>query len=153
AAVAAQVQREAGRLAPEGYSPIGSYPDEQLLALNAALAAASGQSAELVLGPFGGHLFCSFARLYPAVFVHVSSSESFPSRINTYIPAEVKKLYPDARFPAFECRKIDAGGGGLEMVYRSSRPLAALAEGLIRGCVAHFGDRIDVRREDTVGAA
>jgi len=33
-------------------------------------------------------------------------------------------------------------------VYHSKRPLADLAEGLIRGCIAHFGEAIEVERHD-----
>ena len=36
----------------------------------------------------------------------------------------------------------------LVVTYRSTRPFAALAEGLIRGCVAHYGEPIEVETED-----
>jgi hypothetical protein len=58
----------------------------------------------------------------------------------------VKKLYPNAEFPRFEVRA--RAPGRLEMVYRLHRPLADLADGMIRGCVAWFGDPIDVVRQD-----
>jgi hypothetical protein len=38
------------------------------------------------------------------------------------------------------------------MSYRSSRPLADLAEGLIQGCIEHFDDPVRVVREDLPGA-
>jgi hypothetical protein len=57
----------------------------------------------------------------------------------------VKKLYPDAEFPRFE---VHASPGNLELVYRSRRPLADVAEGMIRGCIAWFGDRVDLDRQD-----
>jgi hypothetical protein len=38
------------------------------------------------------------------------------------------------------------------MAYRSTRPFADLADGLIRGCIDHFGKPIDVAREDVPGA-
>jgi hypothetical protein len=34
------------------------------------------------------------------------------------------------------------------MLYRSTRPFADLAEGLIMGCIEHLGECIDVQRED-----
>jgi hypothetical protein len=37
------------------------------------------------------------------------------------------------------------------MGYRSARPLADLADGLIRGCIEHFGEPIRVVREDLPG--
>ena len=37
------------------------------------------------------------------------------------------------------------------MIYRSRRRLADLAQGLIEGCIAHFGEEVAVRREDLEG--
>jgi hypothetical protein len=37
------------------------------------------------------------------------------------------------------------------MTYRSQRPFADLAQGLIEGCVEHFGEPIDVQRENLDG--
>jgi hypothetical protein len=71
-------------------------------------------------------------------------------RINTYVHGEVQKLYPDAEFPAFDVRSPEPGR--LELGYHSSRPLADLAEGLIRGCIAHFGQPIQVERHEPPGA-
>lgn len=68
------------------------------------------------------------------------------SGIESYIHGELRKLYPDAEFPSFECRVT--GSGRLEMVYRSRRGLADLAEGLILGCASHFGETVELQRED-----
>jgi hypothetical protein len=38
--------------------------------------------------------------------------------------------------------------GCLRLTYQSSRPFAPLAEGLIRGCLAHFGEDADIEVED-----
>ncbi len=38
--------------------------------------------------------------------------------------------------------------GRLTMLYRSSRPFADLAEGLIAGCIAHFGEPIVMHRDN-----
>ena len=57
----------------------------------------------------------------------------------------VRKLYPDAQLPSFECTSEP---GRLAMLYRSTRPFADLAEGLIMGCIEHLGECIDVQRED-----
>jgi hypothetical protein len=79
-------------------------------------------------------------------FEDVSSSFDFLQRIDHYIHVEVGKLYPDAELPSFDC---DASQPGcLHLTYRSSRPFAALAEGLIRGCVAHYGEAVDIAVED-----
>jgi hypothetical protein len=62
---------------------------------------------------------------------------------------EVLKLYPDAELPRFEY--ITSEPGRLTIIYRSTRGFADLAAGLIDGCIEHFGENIDVQREDLSG--
>lgn len=56
------------------------------------------------------------------------------------------KLYPQAQLPTFETAEHTPER--LLLIYRSSRGLADLAEGLIRGCIGHYGETIRLRRED-----
>lgn len=144
------VERElpsaAGQLGHGAYSPLGSYPDDELLALVARAGAAADVPATEVLRRFGAHLFRTLATLYPVFVDGIGSSLQLLGGIETYVHGEVKKLYPDAEFPRFEVRA--RAQGHLEMVYRSRRPLADLAEGMIRGCIAWFGDRVDIDRHD-----
>jgi hypothetical protein len=51
--------------------------------------------------------------------------------------------------PSFVCETPRPGS--LQVTYRSTRPFAVLAEGLIRGCVAHYGEVIDIDMEDLSG--
>ena len=62
------------------------------------------------------------------------------------VHVEIRKLYPDAELPDFDCQS--PRGGSLHMTYLSDRPFASLAEGLIRGCIAHYGQSVDVQVED-----
>jgi len=128
------------------YSPVMSYSDEELFALVARTSEAAGVEIPEVLRRFGAYLFRTFANLYPVFLDGVESAMELLRGIETYVHGEVKKLYPDAEFPSFEVRAPAAGR--LELLYRSRRPLADLAEGLIQGCVAHFGERITIRRQD-----
>jgi hypothetical protein len=73
------------------------------------------------------------------------------ARINTHVHDEVRRLHPDAEFPHFDVERPPTGG--LALVYRSRRGLADLAEGLIRGCIAHFGDQVSLERHDSPGDA
>jgi hypothetical protein len=136
----------AGQVGIGAYSPLGSYPEEELLGLVARAGEVAGIPAPDVLRRFGAHLFRTLATVYPVFVDGVGSSLEFLGGIETYVHGEVKKLYPDTEFPHFEVR---AGTPGrLELVYRSRRPLADLADGMIRGCVAWFGDRVDIDRRD-----
>jgi len=138
-AAAAQVEVRA-------YSPLGSYPEDELLALVARAGKAAGLPVSDVLRRFGAQLFRTLATIYPVFLDGVGSAFELLGGIETYVHGEVKKLYPDAEFPGFEVHT--RAPGGLELVYRSRRPLADLAEGMMRGCIAWFGDRVDLHRQD-----
>src|SRR4029077_6606303 len=66
------VERElpaaAGHLGTEAYSPLGTYPEEDLLMLVRRAADAAGKPVDEVLRRYGTHLFRTLATLYP-VFV------------------------------------------------------------------------------------
>jgi len=142
--------RLGARVSAPAFSPTQSYDVGELVVLVARVAGETGMTVPAVLESFGVTLFARFAALYPVFFYEVDSALSLLARIETYVHGEVKKLYPDAEFPRFEC--VERAPGTLEMTYRSTRPLADVAEGLIRGCIEHFGDAIEVRREDLPGA-
>ena len=128
------------------YDGAAAYPHAELVELVGRVAHATAVSEGELLRRFGAHLFTRFAAIYPVFFFEIDSAITFLAQINGYVHEEVQKLHPDAQFPHFDCVPRDAGG--LEMVYRSSRPFADLAEGLIRGCIAYFGDAIDLARTD-----
>jgi hypothetical protein len=136
----------ASRVAGRSYSALETYPEDGLHDLVTGVAEAAGMPAQEVLRRFGAHLFRTLATLYPVFLDGVESALDLLAGIETYVHGEVKKLYPDAEFPRFEVRARKRGS--LELIYRSRRPLADLAEGMIQGCVAWFGDRIEVDRED-----
>jgi len=100
-----------------------------------------------LLHTYGKHLFSRFVVLYPEFFESGANAFDLLERVEGMIHTEVRKLYPDAELPSFEYRRD--GNRELEMHYRSNRPLADFAAGLIDGCVAHFGDAIEVSRRDS----
>lgn len=122
------------------------YDPAELLALVDRVAAGATMTRGAVLERFGAHLFGRFAALYPVFFVEAASAMDLLRTINTYVHGEVQKLYPGASFPHFDVEAPSPRR--LELAYRSARPLADLADGLIRGCVAHFGESIEIERHD-----
>ena len=133
-------------LAPGAYSALANYPEDELRGLVGRASEVAGLPRDEVLRRFGAHLFRSLATLYPVFLDGVGSALELLAGIETYVHGEVQKLYPDAEFPRFEVR--GDGRKRLELTYRSERPLADLAEGMIRGCIAWFGERIDLERVD-----
>lgn len=131
------------------YTAVGTYDHAELLALVETLGALTGQPVPDLVRAFGEHLFGRFVVGYPQLFTGVGSAFAFLSRIEGYIHVEVKKLYPDAELPRFTCEARSADQ--LVLRYESTRPFADLAEGLMLGCCAHFGEPIDITRADESG--
>lgn len=132
--------------AVDALPPSGPPSAERLVALIHTAAAAAGIPADELERRFGTHLFGRFAALYPVFFVDAGSALTILAELDGKVHAEVRKLHPDAEFPSFET--LRRGPHRIELRYRSTRPFATLAEGLIRGCIAHFGERLEVRRLD-----
>jgi hypothetical protein len=128
------------------YNAVETYDFADMLGLVDAAAARIEGGRPEVLRTFGTHLFGRFAALYPIFFFDAESALDLLGGINTYVHDEVQKLYPDAQFPHFDVERGSADR--MALVYRSARPLADLAEGLIRGCIAHFGRPVTVERDD-----
>ena len=126
------------------YTAVGTYPHEEIIALVVALSAETGVPVPDLVSAFGKHLFGRFALAYPRFFEGITSSFQFLSGIENVIHAEVRKLYPDAELPTFE---VEQGHNTLALTYFSEHPFADLAQGLIEGCIAHFGEAIQVQRE------
>jgi hypothetical protein len=142
----ARLRTRDGERATERYHAAGNYEHTELLDLADQLAASAGTTRADLLRRFGRALFGHFAAMYPAFVAGTESALTFLANLEPYVHRELQELYVDAQFPVLECTWLD--GGWLRMIYRSRRRLADLAEGLIEGCIAHFGEAIGVRRED-----
>jgi hypothetical protein len=123
------------------------YPLDALLRLVRHTAEAARLTPAGVLQRFGIHLFGRFAALYPAFFVDGMTCFEFLGGLDTRVHGEVLKLHPGAEFPRFDAVRPDTDR--LELVYRSERGLADLAEGLLLGCIAHFGESIALERDSS----
>ncbi len=128
------------------YTTLGIYDHKEMLQLVTHLAAETGSSKQELMRAFGEHLFTRFLDTYPQLFAGIDSALDFLRRVEDYIHVEVRKLYPDAELPSFQCWMVNSAQ--LSMTYRSKRPFAALAEGLIRGCIDHFDEHVDLEITD-----
>jgi hypothetical protein len=128
------------------YTAVGTYPVGEMAALLGALSEATSTPPKELLGVFGRHLAGRFARGFPAFFAASQSALEFLERVDDYIHVEVRKLYPDAELPTFECHR--PGPGALVMTYSSPRRLADFAEGLMHGVAEHYGELLTIERDD-----
>lgn len=120
------------------FTSLGNYPDADLFKLVGAASAALKLPPEAIVKWFGTEILPLLAGHYPQLFTPHKTSRAFILTLNNVIHPEVKKLYPGADTPDFD---FDANSPDvLVMHYRSKRKLCALAEGLVEGAAAHFGE-------------
>jgi hypothetical protein len=143
---------ERAELASGGiYTAVGTYDHREMVKLVSCLSKETGVDASELLRSFGSYMFGRFYVLFPKYFEGIDSSFAFLQRIEDYIHVEVRKLYPEAELPSF--RSVLSQPGRMTLTYRSTRPFAPLAEGLIRGCVAHYREAADIQVEDLSNGA
>lgn len=128
------------------YTAVGTYPHGEIVSMVVALSQRSGVAAGDLIRLFGQYLFGRFVQTYPAFFQGVTGAFQFLAGIEDIIHAEVLKLYPDAELPRFIVEHHDQHR--LVLLYQSPRHFEDLAEGLMHGCVAHFGEPIRIEREE-----
>lgn len=129
-----------------GYTSVGSYNHQDLLAMVSVLSEETGVASSDLVRAFGKHLFQAFLNNYPHVFNDVHSTEELMRKVEDTIHVEVRKLSPDAELPQFEFSH--GTGGEFEVTYRSRRPFALLAEGLLEAAIHHFEEDVVLDRMD-----
>ena len=128
------------------YTSVGSYDHAELLRLAERLAIETGKPLHELLVVFADAVFHLFTRRYASLIAGAASCFDFLGRIETYIHVEVRKLYPDAELPTFVYPRRD--DDTLVMEYRSPRPMAIFAEGLILASIRHYGEPIRLAVDD-----
>lgn len=128
------------------YTTVGTYNHEELLALVAALSNLTDTPIPNLVRTFGKHLFGRLAAGHPGFLKGVDCSFDFLQMIENHIHVEVRKLYPDAELPSFEEERPNPNQ--LILTYKSQRPFADLALGLIEGCIDHFDERVEITYQE-----
>lgn len=133
------------------YTAVGTYDPRELVNILERLSQATNSPANVLLQQFGTYLFGVLAQAYPALIQPSKDAFSLLASIEGVIHVEVCKLYPDAQLPRFTHEQV--GPDRMILNYNSERAFADLAEGLLRGCFAHFGEQIRIDRQDLSGGA
>jgi len=133
------------------YTAVGNYDHAEMVAMVKELSTVTKLPLNALLSTFGEHVFLVFTKNYGHFFAEANGAIHFLSHIEDYIHVEVRKLYPDAELPSFSYPACPAGE--LVMEYRSPRPMAAFAEGLVRATVRHYGDPLTLLVEDISSGA
>lgn len=138
---------ENAKLESDGaYTAVGTYHHSEMVQLVTNLSRETGIEIPVLLRLFGERLFQSFSVKYAHFLKHASSAFDFLERLESYVHAEVQKLYPEAELPRFECSRT--ADGKMTMIYRSHRSLGDVAHGLMIGCFRYFEEDVRIQRED-----
>jgi hypothetical protein len=124
------------------WTTLGSYPDEQLTMLVDAAAERFELPPHQVQRLVGQGTFSGLAAQHPELLEDHKSSRTVLLDLNGIIHPEVMKLYPGAEVPWFEV--TEQADGLLHLHYRSRRALGPLAEGLVVGAAAYFGETVEL---------
>ncbi len=131
------------------YTTVGTYDYQEMIALVKELGHVTGISPVELERAFGEYLFTRFPQQYPYLFEGETDAFAMLQNIDSYIHAEVRKLYPDAELPHITCEWLDAKT--LRVRYTSHRPFGDLAEGLVRGCLAFYQTPLNLVRRNVQG--
>jgi hypothetical protein len=126
------------------FTAVGSYPDEQFMALVAAACDRFELEQDDLVRWFGKQAMPLFAARYPSFFEGHTSARSFVLTLNAVIHPEVRKLFPGADVPNFHFASPDERT--IELGYVSPRKLCSFAEGLVEGAAAHFGETVTMHQ-------
>jgi hypothetical protein len=132
------------------YTSVGTYPFEEMVALVSAASAITRIPLPALLEDFGRFCFAAWVTELPHEFAGKDLFDVLQN-VDDFHEREVRKLYPDAELPSF--RTVARDQARLSMEYRSCKPLADLAAGVIRGAADHLStpvriERCPMRRED-----
>ncbi len=127
------------------YTATGTYPFCEMGALVGSAMKESGLPVATLLKAFGRHLLTYFVTSNPHHFAEANNTFDFLHFVEDHIHVDVRKLYPDAELPTFEM--IDHTDKKFVMIYKSSRGLGDLCEGLIEGCLEHYGEEGVITQE------
>jgi hypothetical protein len=84
---------------PGAYTAVGSYSDDDLLAIVGAASQATGMSTDDVLRHVGRYSVPPLAQRFPEFFELHRGLRTFLPSLNSVIHPEVRKLYPGAQPP------------------------------------------------------
>lgn len=131
-----------------GYTSVGTYPFQEMVALITAYVARCGQSMPFVMEQFGEFCFASWVKKFPHLFAERDLFDVLAG-IDTFHESEVRKLYPDAELPSFKV--VHRSANKLVLDYRSCKPLADLAVGVIRQAGRHLSCPVEISYAPAAG--
>lgn len=128
------------------YTAVGTYDHREMVAIISELSRSCDVPEEALYIAFGHHVMAVFEADYAGFFEQPRNTFEFLATLEDVIHVEVQKLYPDAELPSFQYEMLS--GDEMAIEYRSARPFAYLARGLIEATIAHYDESITIEHQD-----
>lgn len=136
------VNRILDELEPElknsAFTSVNHYPSKDLKTMLAAASRAMNEPVADMVRDFGTFLF---RHLMSKLGMHVEEYDTWQAmltNVEVAIHESVQKLEPERKIPVF-LTPVEDANSALSLHYKSPRGMADLAEGLILGCLQHYG--------------
>ncbi len=130
-------------LASEIYTPLRSYPDEQMLALVQEAVAMTGKSANALLEDFGEFLVPTYVSLYGNLLKPGWKTLEVLEHTEETIHRVVRLRHEGAAPPRLKTERT--GPNEVVMTYDSPRKLCAVARGIGRGVAKAFQEMLTIQ--------
>jgi hypothetical protein len=129
-------------LSDEIYTPLRSYPDEQLVALVGAAVELTGAQPTALLEAFGEFLVPRYLALYGKLLKPEWRTLDVLEQAENTIHRVVRMREPGALPPRLQAQRVSPTA--VKIHYDSPRKLCAVARGISRGIAGHFAERLSI---------
>lgn len=132
-------------LSDEIYTPLRSYPDEQIMALVGAAVKLTGADVTALLEGFGEFLAPRYIALYGKLLKPEWRTLDVLENAENTIHRVVRLREEGALPPRLQAQRTSPTS--ISMTYDSPRKLCAVARGIARGIAARFGEPLSITDE------
>lgn len=137
----AELVRGAG-LASEIYTPLRSYPDEQILALVGQAVTMTGFTATSLLEEFGEALVPTYLSIYGNLIKPEWRTLEVIEHTEETIHRVVRMKHPGAQPPRLSAERTKPNE--VVLTYDSPRRLCAVARGIVKGVAKQFKELVTI---------
>jgi len=133
---------EKAGLTGEIYTPLRSYPDEQLMRLVGAAVELTSSEPTALLEAFGEYLAPRYITLYGKLLKPEWRTLEVLENAENTIHRVVRMREPGALPPRLQAQRV--APNVISITYDSPRKLCAVARGIARGIAVQFGEQLTV---------
>jgi len=137
--------RAAAGLSDRVYTPVGVYPDDDVVALIGATAASTQSPVDDVLQDFGEFIVPDLVEIYGSLIDPDWGPLDLLQHTEETVHTMVRVRDPGSEPPYLEAERT--APDEVVITYRSPRRMCGVAKGIVRGVAAHYGQPLSISEE------